>query len=214
MVFNARGTPGGSDDPFDLIRIVARVLLLLGTAVAVFLWATGVVPDALLALGALWSLYGLTHAVLDGLLDPLLEVAARAIHSVGLTPHKPGFSHIESMVAQGNLDAAAESYARLAAGGDAAAQVRRADLLADRLGGAVKARIELEEFRETHRPTGKDDIRIGLALTRLYEQHLEDPGRAMREIRRLLDLYPRARGLRHLERTLAALKHHRFGGQA
>ncbi len=214
MFLDFRRLAEGSDDPFDLIRIAAKVLLILGTAVAVFLWATGITPDALLIVGALWSLYGFTHAVLDGLLDPLLDFGTRAVHSAGLAPYKPSFSHIETMVARGDLDAAAESYAHLASRGDAAALVRRAELLGDRLGGAVKARIELEEFRETHQPAGKDDIRIGLALAQLFEQHLDDPGRAMREIRRLLDLYPRARGLRHLERTLAALKRDRFGGQA
>jgi len=205
---------GSEADPFDLIRAAAKVLLILGTGVAVFLWATGITPDALLIIGALWSFYGFTHAVLDGLLDPLLDFGARAIQSVGMAPYQPSYSHIETMVARGDLDAAAQSYAHLAGQGDAAALVRRAELLGDRLGGAVKARIELEEFRETHHPTGKDDIRIGLALARLYEQHLDEPGRAMREIRRLLDLYLRSRGLRHLERTLAALKHDRFGGPA
>jgi hypothetical protein len=33
----------------------------------------------------------------------------------------------------------------------------------------------------------------------------------MREIRRLLDRYPHARGLRHFRRTLAALKAEHFG---
>lgn len=214
MLLDFRRLAEGSDDPFDLIRLAARVLLTLATAAAVFLWATGILPEALLLVGAWWSLYGLTHAVLDGLLDPLIDFGARAVQSVGLAPHQRSYSHIETMIARGDLDAAAHSYATLAAQGDAAALVRRAELLGDRLGGAVKARIELEEFRETREPSGKDDIRIGLALARLYEQHLDDPGRAMREIRRLLDLYPNARGLRHLERTLAALKRDRFGGAA
>jgi hypothetical protein len=182
--------------------------------VAVFLWATGVTPDALLVIGALWSLYGFTHAVLDGMLDPLIDFGTRAIHGVGLGAYRQRYSHLEAMVARGDVEAAAHSYANLAAQGDAGALVRRAELLADRLGGAMKARIELEEFREARQPTGRDDIRIGLALARLAELQLDDPGRAMREIRRLLDLYPRARGLRHLERTLAALKHDRFGDPA
>jgi hypothetical protein len=33
----------------------------------------------------------------------------------------------------------------------------------------------------------------------------------MREIRRLLDLHPNARGLRHFRRTLEVLKAQRFG---
>lgn len=215
MAFFSRAASDGSEfDPFDLIRSVAKVLLALGTAVAVFLWATGITTDALVIIGALWSLYGFTHAVLDGLLDPLLDFGARAVQSVGFGAHQQSYSHIETMVARGDIDAAAQSYAHLASQGDAGAAVRRAELLGGRPGGAEKARIELEEFREARHPAGKDDIRIGLALARLFEQQLDDPGRAMREIRRLLDLYPRARGLRHLERTLAALKHERFGGPA
>ena len=62
-------------DPFDLIRSAARFLLVFGTLVALALWATGITTDALLVVGALWSLYGLTHAVLDDLLDPLLSFA-------------------------------------------------------------------------------------------------------------------------------------------
>jgi hypothetical protein len=53
-----------------------------------------------------------------------------------------------------------------------------------------------------------------VALADVYERGLGDPGRAMREIRRLLDLHPNARGLRHFRRTLAALKADRFGATA
>lgn len=198
-------------DPFDLIRHSARFLLGFGTLVAVALWATGVTPNALLLVGALWSLYGLTHAVLDGVLDPLIDFGTTVVHNLGIGRHRPGYSHIETMVARGDLDAAAASYDHLARAGDAEAVVRRAELLGGPLKVAEKARIELEEFRETHPLGRRDDIRLGLALATLYEQRLDDPGRAMREIRRLLDLYPNARGLRHLERTLTALKRDRFG---
>jgi hypothetical protein len=116
------------------------------------------------------------------------------------------------MVARGEVDAAAATYAHHAAGGDSEALVRRAALLAHPLNVPEQARIELEEFREQHPLKPADDIRVGLALAKLYEDALDDPGRAMREIRRLLDLYPNVRGLRHFRRTLAALKAERFGG--
>ena len=197
-------------DPFDLIRHAARLLLILGTLVALALWATGITTDALLVVGALWSLYGLTQAVLDDLLDPFLSFAERAVHSVGLGRHRVGYSHIEALVARDQFTAAAAEYAARAAEGDAEAQVRRAQLLAGPLGVAQKARIELEEFREQRTLSRRDDIRIGLALIRVYEHHLDDPGHAMREIRRLLDRYPTARAVRHLDKTLAALKRDRF----
>jgi hypothetical protein len=211
MAFHPDASSRGSDlDPLDLLRYAAGFLLGLGTVVALVLWLAGITPDALLLVGALWSIYGLIHAVLDGFLEPLIDGLAGALQSVGLGPYQQGYSHVETMVARGEADAAAAEYARLAGGGDAQAQVRRAALLAGPLAVPGKARIELEEFRETHHLGPADDIRVGLALARLYED-ANDPGPAMREIRRLLDLYPNARGLRHFRRTLAALKAERFG---
>jgi hypothetical protein len=207
----AHRTPGGSSDPFDLIRLAAGLLLVAGTVVAVVLWLTGITPRALLLVGALWSVYGLIHAVLDGVLDPAIDLVTEMLHNIGLTPYRRSYSYIETMVARGELAAAAAEYARHASRGDAQAQARRATLLAGPLGTPEKARIELEEFRERRSLGVHDDIRIGLALAEVYEKPLSDPGRAMREIRRLLDLYPNARGLRHFRRTLQALKADRFG---
>lgn len=200
-----------TSDPFDLIRYAAGFLLGAGTIVAFGLWVTGITPRALVLVGALWSVYGLVHAVLDGVLDPIIDLATDILHNIGLTPHRRSYSHIETMLARGETDAAAAEYAALAARGDAQAQARRAALLAGPLKVPEKARIELEEFREGRPLRAEEDIRIGLALADVYERGLNDPGRAMREIRRLLDLHPNARGLRHFRRTLAALKADRFG---
>jgi hypothetical protein len=202
---------GSSSDPFDLIRYAAGFLLGLGTIVAVGLWLTGITHEALLLVGGLWSVYGLIHAVLDGVLDPAIDLGAMMLQNIGLAPFRPGYSAIETMVARGQTDAAVADYGRLAEQGDAQALVRRAALLAGPLKIPEKARIELEEFRENHSLNPADDIRVGLALAGIYEEALADPGRAMREIRRLLDLHPNARGLRHFRRTLAALKAERFG---
>jgi hypothetical protein len=200
-----------TSDPFDLIRYAAGFLLGAGTLVALILWLTGITPRALVLVGALWSVYGLIHAVLDGVLDPIIDLATEILHNIGLTPHRRSYSYIETMLARGETDAAAAEYGALAARGDAQAQARRAALLAGPLKLPEKARIELEEFRERRPLKAAEDIRIGLALAEVYERGLGDPGRAMREIRRLLDLHPNARGLRHFRRTLAALKADRFG---
>jgi hypothetical protein len=202
---------GSDTDPFDLIRYVAGFLLGLGTVIAVGLWITGITPHALLLVGALWSVYGLIHAILDGILDPVIDFAATALSNIGLARYRASFSYIEAMVARGEVNAALAEYGRLMDAGDTRAAVCRATLLAGSLAMPLKARIELEEFRETRRLRPADDIHLGLALARLYEEALDEPGHAMREIRRLLDLYPNARGLRHFRRTLAALKAQRFG---
>jgi hypothetical protein len=49
-----------------------------------------------------------------------------------------------------------------------------------------------------------------LALVELYENDLKDPGRAMAELRRLIDRYPTAQGARRLRVALASLKAERF----
>jgi len=210
-IFSRPPDTGSTSDPFDLSRYDAGFLLGAGTIISVALWLTGIAPRALLLVGALWSVYGLIHAVLDGILDPVIDMVSDMLQSAGLVRFRSGFSNVEAMVERGEVDAALAEYRRLADQGDARALVRRAALLAGTTGQPARARIELEEFRESRRPGAADDIRIGLALARLYEDNLGDPGKAMREIRRLLDLHPTARGLRHFRRTLAALKAERFG---
>lgn len=200
-----------SSDPFDLIRYAAGVLLCVGTLVSVGLWFAGITSKGLLLVGALWSLYGLIHAVLDGVLDPLIEFVTDMLQNIGLGPFRQSYSYIEAMEARGENDSAAAAYAQRAVDGDAQAAVRRAVLLSGPLNVPEQARIELEEFRERHTLRPVDDIRVGLALARVYEDALKNPGRAMREIRRLLDLYPGVRSLRHIRRTLTALKVERFG---
>jgi hypothetical protein len=52
-----------------------------------------------------------------------------------------------------------------------------------------------------------------MALVDLYDRRLGDPGRAMVELRRLIDRHPEDRGVRRLRESLAALKSERFGGR-
>ena len=210
--FSRSSGPGSSSDPFDVIRYAAGLLLCIGTIISVALWLSGITTKGLLLVGALWSVYGLIHAVLDGVLDPLIELVTDILQNIGLTPFRQGYSHIEAMVARGETESAAAAYAQRAGDGDAQAAARRAMLLSGPLHLPAQARIELEEFREQHALRPVDDIRVGLALARVYEDALDSPGSAMREIRRLLDLYPGVRGLRHIRQSLAALKAERFGG--
>jgi hypothetical protein len=73
------------------------------------------------------------------------------------------------------------------------------------------AAVEVEGLR-SHPLSGRDDFRVGLALVDLYDHHLNDPGRAMVELRRLIDRYPTASGARRLRAALSALKSQRFDG--
>jgi hypothetical protein len=47
----------------------------------------------------------------------------------------------------------------------------------------------------------------------LYERRLKDPGRAMGELRRLIDRYPTAQGARRLRAALGELKAQRSAAE-
>ena len=112
---------------------------------------------------------------------------------------------------RGHYAAAAEEYAERARNPDerVEATLRRAALLAGPLSQPENAAVELDSLR-SHRLASRDDFRVGLALVDLYEHHLNDPGRAMAELRRLIDRYPTAHGARRLRAALSSLKAGRF----
>jgi hypothetical protein len=204
------------EDPLRLARLFGGGLLLAATVAAAVMWLAGVGPQALLLMVALWAMYGFYTAFLDDLAEPLIDGAATLFENIGLTRAAEGYSPIETMVAQGNADAAAEAYLdRARAGrGDPEALIRRSWLLAGPLHSPAQAALELESFRQARRLDAVTDLRIGATLARLYEGPLGEPGRAMVELRRLIDLYPAGRHVRRLRRELDDLRDERFGSPA
>jgi hypothetical protein len=198
---------GSGEEPLRLVRLVAGGLLLFGTAVAVALALSGIAPRAILLVGAFWAIYGLISGFTGGVLEPAIEGLAPALQSVGLTRAGGGYSAIETLVARGHLSDAAEAYRQRAQqpADRVEATVRRAALLAGPLGQPETALVELQALRE-HRLSVDADLRIGVALVDIYERRLADPGRAMVELRRLIDLHPDRRATVRLRRELATLK--------
>ena len=202
---------GSSEEPLRLVRLIAGGLLLFGTVVAVALALSGIAPRAILLVGVFWAIYGLISGFTSGVLEPLIEGLAEALQSVGLIRAGGGYSAIETLVARGHLAEAAEAYRERAQrpADRVEATVRRAALLAGPLGQPETALVELQALRE-HRLTGDADLRVGVALVDIYERRLADPGRAMVELRRLIDLYPDRRATLRLRRELAILKDERW----
>ena len=202
---------GSSEEPLRLVRLIAGGLLLFGTVVAVALALSGIAPRAILLVGAFWAIYGLISGFTSGVLEPVIEGMAEALQSVGLIRAGGGYSAIETLVARGHLAEAAEAYRERAQrpADRVEATVRRAALLAGPLGQPETALVELQALRE-HRLTGDADLRVGVALVDIYERRLADPGRAMVELRRLIDLYPDRRATLRLRRELAILKDERW----
>ena len=200
-------------DPFRYLRGVLAFFLGGGAVVALVLALTGTDPRALVLAGVLWTLFGVLSGVVDWVLEPMVEFAVQVLTNVGLARPDAGFSAEEAMAVQGHAEAAAEAYRlRAQAPGDRVdAMIRRAHLLAGPLKVPLAAAGELEDLqRDGRRLSAGEDMRVGLALAELYEQRLDDPGRAMVEIRRLIDRYPEARQTRELRGLLAALRTQHF----
>jgi hypothetical protein len=112
---------------------------------------------------------------------------------------------------RGHYQAAADEYAQRARNRAerVEATLRRAALLAGPLAQPETAAVELDSLRATSL-SSRDDFRVGLALVDLHENQLRDPGRAMAELRRLIDRHPEA--ARRLRAALRDLKAQRYGG--
>ena len=141
------------------------------------------------------------------MLEPAIDGLAQVLQSVGLVRAGGGYSAVETLVARGHVAEAAEAYRERAQqpADRVEATIRRAALLAGPLAQPETALVELQALRE-HPLPAEADLRVGVALVDVYERRMSDPGRAMVELRRLIDLYPDRRATLRLRRELAMLK--------
>jgi hypothetical protein len=204
-------TQGSGDEPLRLVRLTAGVLLLFGTIVALALALGGIEPRALELVAVFWAIYGFVVALTSGILEPVIEGVAYALQNFGLMRAGGGYSAIEAMVARGQLAAAADAYLeRTRQPRDRVeATVRRAALLAGPMQQPETAMVELENLQRS-RLSAREDLVVGLALVDLYDRRLGDPGRALGELRRLIDRHPEDPGVRRLRTWLAAMKAEHF----
>ena len=202
---------GSAEEPLRLLRLTAGVLLLFGTLIAVGLALSGIESRALELVAVFWAIYGFVVGLTSGVLEPVMDGVAHALQNLGLVRVGGGYSAIETLVARGHVEAAAEAYRERAKDSHdrVTATIRRAALLAGPLGQAETAVVELEAL-QAGELSGADDLRIGLALVDLYDRRLGQSGRAMTELRRLIDRHPEDAGVRHLRKLLAGLKAERF----
>ena len=198
---------GSTDEPLRLLRITVGVLLLFGTAVAVALALSGAEPRALRLVGMFWAIYGFIVGLTSGVLEPAIEGVAQVLADLGLMRAGGGYSAIEALAVRGDFATAAEAYRERAQrpSDRVEATVRRAELLGGPLQQTETALVELEALRRG-KLTPAEDLRVGVALVDLHERRLLDPGRAMAELRRLIDLHPDHGSVRRLRRALAVLK--------
>lgn len=200
------------EDPFVLIRLVATLLLGLGTIVAIVVWLAAGDTRFLKLAFALWGVYGLTVGVVDGLLTPLVEGAGRALQGAGARGGSD-YASIEALVVGGHYALAAEEY-RLRAQAPrerVGATMRRAALMAGPLNSPGIAATELDALRDGQQLSRDDDLKVGLALVNLYEHEMAEPGRALTELSRLVQRYAGTPRGAALGRMLSSRKRSRFG---
>ncbi len=187
--------------------IIAGCIGLLFTGL---LQLRGDLPSGLLITFAGALVAGTLAAVINRVLLASGERAATAIYapSGASTAYTPTFSHIQSMEIRGDLDAPAHAWEE--AGAEAPTDVFIVVKAAD---FHLRARQDFHAAHERYLRaralgTGPDDLRryVAQKLVDLYLGPLADEGRAMSELRRLIDGFPGTLEAEAARRTLAELK--------
>jgi hypothetical protein len=124
------------------------------------------------------------------------------------TPYEEQFSYQEAMIARGDMAGALESFeAIIAERLDAVApRLRAAEHYAARQLNPARAAELFREARKIPGITTRDVIYATSRLIDLYDGPLDDPGRALVEMRRVIEQHPDSAVARHAREALPALK--------
>ena len=124
------------------------------------------------------------------------------------TPYEQSFSYQEAMIMRGDIDGALESYEAIITEQPTLVSARLAAAEHYARGNRNPARAA-ELFREVRAIPGvplRDAIYSSSRLVDLYDGPLADPGRAVVELRRIIELYPSSAVAKHARSALPALK--------
>jgi tetratricopeptide (TPR) repeat protein len=124
------------------------------------------------------------------------------------TPYKEQYSYQQALVMAGQLDDALESFeAVMAEQPDAIdPRIKAAELYARDKKNYVRAAEIFREVRSVPTVTAGEDIYVTNRLVDLLNGPLNEPGRALVELRRLIEKYPGSAGADHARDAIAALK--------
>ena len=124
------------------------------------------------------------------------------------TPYEEQFSWQEAMIARGEVDAAFESFEIIISERpDAVApRLRAAEHYADRRRNPKRAAELFSEARKIPGISTRDTIYATTRLIDLYDGPLQDPGRALVEMRRVIEQYPDSPVAKHAREALPNIK--------
>ena len=124
------------------------------------------------------------------------------------TPFANQFSYEQSLVMKGRVDEALASFESLIRADPAAVapRMKAAELYAGEKNDPQRAAALFREIIQSPAATGGENVYATNRLVDLLIGPLNDPGRAMVELRRLIDARPGTAAAEHARRSLAELK--------
>ncbi|HKW46843.1 MAG TPA: hypothetical protein VJN70_05340 [Gemmatimonadaceae bacterium] len=188
----------------DRVRIVAYAAMVFGLTFGALALYLGF---------SIWTFAGsLIAAVLAGaatqFFTDAVGDAATTLATGGGTSSATDFSYQAALVMQGRVDEALASFEALIASSPTAIEprVRAADLYSR---DPARARRAADLLREAQRIPGiapGRDTYVTNRLVDLLTGPLADPGRALVELRRLIERYPTSKAASHARDAIARLK--------
>ncbi|CAN5364639.1 hypothetical protein BH09GEM1_BH09GEM1_26410 [soil metagenome] len=124
------------------------------------------------------------------------------------TPYEQSFSYQEAMIMRGDIDGALESFESIITEQPTLVSVRllAAEHYARGNRNPMRAAELFREIRAIPQVPIRDAIYSSSRLVDLYDGPLADPGRALVELRRIIELYPGSDVAKHARSALPALK--------
>ncbi len=190
----------------DTVRAVAYGVMVLGIATSAWLLNGGRLSLAVL------GVFVVCGAVVTGVSMMLSGAAGagwqRIMASGASTPYEEQFSYQDSLVMRGQVREALASYEAVIAEQPSAAapRLRAAALYVSRGGDPSRAAALAREVQRIPGVAAKDDIAASNRLVELLSGPLGETGRAMVELRRLIDRHPGTDAAARARLTLAELK--------
>jgi hypothetical protein len=134
--------------------------------------------------------------------------------SGGSTPYAEQYSYQQALVMQGKLDEALESFEAVMKErpGAVDVRIRAAELYAREKGDNERAAALFREAQRIATITAGEDVYVSNRLVDLLAGPLQQSGRALVELRRLIEHYPNTAAASHARAALAQLKARHFAG--
>jgi hypothetical protein len=201
-------------DASNIIRAVSCGLMVFALTIPMYATAAQKRQPPLGGWTFIWVIgYSLLTAMFaSGFGLGVAHIAAKAWKHFAVdgtsTPYKEQYSYQQALVMRGDVDGALESYeAVIAERADAVdPRIRAAELYSRERKNHSRAADLFRQVQRISIVTTGEDVYATNRLVDLLTGPLDDPGRALVELRRLVERYPSSPAAAHARSAIAALK--------